>query len=98
MTSETYNNRFSGIGRLYGQQAMDVIRAMHVCIVGLGGVGSWKEEGLARSGIAKITLADGDNTSRRNTTRPNHTAESSSGRIEIATTKSVTGAFRLKRV
>ncbi|VAW72978.1 HesA/MoeB/ThiF family protein =_ sulfur transfer pathway protein CsdL, partial [hydrothermal vent metagenome] len=39
--STDYRNRFTGIARLYGQQAFDIIGASHICVIGIGGVGSW---------------------------------------------------------
>ncbi|MDB4409690.1 ThiF family adenylyltransferase, partial [Gammaproteobacteria bacterium] len=47
--------RFAGIGRLYGQQALARFAAAHVCVVGIGGVGSWAIEALARSAIGQLT-------------------------------------------
>jgi tRNA A37 threonylcarbamoyladenosine dehydratase len=50
--------RFDGIGRLYSQTGLHRLRAANVCVIGLGGVGSWAVEALARSGIGRITLVD----------------------------------------
>lgn len=72
MTSETYKNRFSGIGRLYGLQQAEIIRAMHVCIVGIGGVGSWAVEALVRSGVGCVTLIDYDTIAESNINRQIH--------------------------
>lgn len=72
MTSETYNNRFSGMGRLYGTQASEIISSMHVCVVGLGGVGSWAVEALARSGVGTLTLIDYDTIAESNINRQIH--------------------------
>mgnify|MGYP001110130776 CR=1 FL=1 len=58
MLSEAYVNRFAGIGRLYGQAALNTFAEAHVVIVGIGGVGTWVAESLARSGIGQITLID----------------------------------------
>jgi tRNA A37 threonylcarbamoyladenosine dehydratase len=49
-----YERRFSGISRLYGSEGLDRIRHAHVCVVGLGGVGSWAVEALARSGSVSV--------------------------------------------
>jgi tRNA A37 threonylcarbamoyladenosine dehydratase len=62
-------HRFGGIDRLYGQGALAVLARMHVCVVGLGGVGSWAVEALARSGIGKLTLIDADDYCLSNTNR-----------------------------
>ena len=59
----TFDNlrRFGGIARLYGQAGLDKLTQAHVCVVGVGGVGSWAVEALARSGIGELTLIDLDN-------------------------------------
>lgn len=70
MTSDNdFQERFGGIQRLYGQQASEVIRQMHVCVVGLGGVGSWAVEALARTGVGQVTLIDYDTVSIGNINR-----------------------------
>ncbi|NUZ05305.1 tRNA threonylcarbamoyladenosine dehydratase [Piscinibacter koreensis] len=61
--------RFSGLARLYGADAYARIRQLHVAVVGVGGVGSWAAEALARSGIAKLTLIDLDQVSESNINR-----------------------------
>lgn len=63
------NNRFGGIARLYGQKALDNFQQSHVCVIGVGGVGSWVVESLARSGIGKITMMDPDEVSESNINR-----------------------------
>ncbi len=52
--------RFGGIERLYGVSDADAIARAHVCVIGLGGVGSWVVEALARTGVGKLTLVDLD--------------------------------------
>ena len=64
---------FAGIGRLYGKEAFALIQNMHVCVVGIGGVGSWVVEALARSAVGKITLIDYDTISLSNMNRQIHT-------------------------
>lgn len=79
MTNNTLNNNedaFAGIGRLYGTQAYALIQNMHVCVVGIGGVGSWVVEALARSAIGKITLIDYDTIAESNINRQIHTLSS----------------------
>jgi tRNA A37 threonylcarbamoyladenosine dehydratase len=61
--------RFGGIGRLYGMAGLARFRRAHVCVVGVGGVGSWIVEALARSAIGELTLIDLDNVSESNTNR-----------------------------
>lgn len=63
------DNRFGGIARLYGQSGLDKFKNSHVCVVGVGGVGSWVVEALARSGIGKITMIDPDEVSESNINR-----------------------------
>ena len=53
-----YEFRFGGIARLYGAAGLARLRAAHVLVVGLGGVGSWTVEALARSGVGALTLVD----------------------------------------
>ncbi len=66
---ETYAARFGGVGRLYGEGALERLAAAHVCIVGVGGVGSWVVEALARSGVGALTLVDLDDVCLSNTNR-----------------------------
>ena len=61
--------RFGGIARLYGARALARFRAAHVCVVGVGGVGSWVVEALARSAIGELTLIDLDNVAESNVNR-----------------------------
>eukprot|EP00302_Diacronema_sp_CCMP2436_P037776 CAMPEP_0180049076 /NCGR_PEP_ID=MMETSP0984-20121128/38632_1 /TAXON_ID=483367 /ORGANISM="non described non described, Strain CCMP 2436" /LENGTH=265 /DNA_ID=CAMNT_0021978023 /DNA_START=37 /DNA_END=830 /DNA_ORIENTATION=+ len=60
-----YSLRFKGIGVLYGPSALERFRTSHVAVIGLGGVGSWAAEALARSGIGTITLVDLDEVLQR---------------------------------
>ena len=61
--------RFGGLRRLYGDAGYARIRALRVAIVGVGGVGSWAAEALARSGVAALTLIDLDHVSESNINR-----------------------------
>ncbi|MCK9489717.1 MAG: tRNA threonylcarbamoyladenosine dehydratase [Xanthomonadales bacterium] len=61
--------RFAGIDRLYGRGSIARLAQAHVCIIGVGGVGSWTVEALARSGIGTLTLIDGDDVCLSNTNR-----------------------------
>ncbi len=78
MSSE-YDNRFGGIRRLYGNSVTDFFRAAHVCVIGIGGVGSWAAEALARSGIGQITLIDLDDICITNTNRQIHALQGTVG-------------------
>lgn len=63
------DRRFGGVARLYGEAALQRFAAAKVCVVGVGGVGSWVVESLARSGIGHLTLIDLDNIAESNTNR-----------------------------
>lgn len=67
-----YDTRFGGIARLYGQQQLAWLKQAHFCIVGIGGVGSWAAEALARTGIGKLTLIDLDDICTTNVNRQIH--------------------------
>lgn len=64
--------RFGGIERLYGADALTRFQSAHVCVVGVGGVGSWAAEALARSGIGQVTLVDLDMVAESNVNRQIH--------------------------
>jgi len=64
---------FAGIARLYGREAYALIKNMHVCVIGIGGVGSWVVEALARSAVRQITLIDFDTIAQSNMNRQVHT-------------------------
>jgi len=64
-----FDRRFGGIARLYGEKALNRFRHAHVCVIGVGGVGSWIVEALARSAIGKLTLIDLDNVAESNINR-----------------------------
>lgn len=74
--------RFDGIRRLYGDGAKRLARA-HVLVVGLGGVGSWAVEALARSGIGALTLIDGDDVCVSNVNRQLHALDGAVGRRKV---------------
>lgn len=64
-----YSQRFSGIARLYGDKGLERLAAAHVCVVGVGGVGSWAVEALARSGVGALSLIDLDEVCISNVNR-----------------------------
>ena len=74
--------RFGGLQRLYGVQGAAQIRAAHVVVVGIGGVGSWTAEALARSGVARLTLIDMDHIAESNVNRQIHALTSTLGRAK----------------
>jgi tRNA A37 threonylcarbamoyladenosine dehydratase len=75
--------RFGGLARLYGQGGAAQIFASHVVVVGIGGVGSWSAEALARSGVGRITLIDMDHVSESNINRQIHSLDSTLGKSKI---------------
>jgi len=72
--------RFGGVERLYGARAMERFCTARVLVVGLGGVGSWAAEALARSGVARLVLVDLDHVAESNTNRQVHALEGEYGR------------------
>jgi tRNA A37 threonylcarbamoyladenosine dehydratase len=77
--SEAYLTRFAGVARIYSQASLPLFAGAHVCVLGLGGVGSWVVEALARTGIGRMTLVDLDDICISNTNRQMHTTASSIG-------------------
>src|SRR5690606_22588088 len=84
LTMSDYLLRFAGIGRLYGIKALERFRRSHVCVIGIGGVGSWAAEALARSGIGEITLIDLDDICISNTNRQLHALAGTIGQDKVA--------------
>jgi tRNA A37 threonylcarbamoyladenosine dehydratase len=78
-----FGRRFGGIARLYGERALERFRAAHVCVVGVGGVGSWIVEALARSAIGRLTLIDLDNVAESNINRQIQALSSTVGMPKI---------------
>ncbi len=79
-----FERRFGGIARLYGAQGLARFRAAHVCVVGVGGVGSWIVEALARSAIGKITMIDLDNLAESNVNRQIHALTDTLGKAKVS--------------
>ncbi len=79
--------RFGSLARLYGVEELQKIQQAHICVVGIGGVGSWAVEALARSGLGRLTLIDGDDISRSNVNRQCHTMESTIGKMKTEVMK-----------
>ncbi len=67
--TEGYLQRFGGIARLYGVAGLERLSQAHVCVIGIGGVGSWVVEALARSGVGALTLIDLDDVCVTNINR-----------------------------
>jgi tRNA A37 threonylcarbamoyladenosine dehydratase len=83
MTRSVDLDRFGGVARLYGREALERMARAHVCVIGLGGVGSWIVEALARSGIGNLTLIDLDDVCITNTNRQAPALEGEYGRPKI---------------
>ncbi|NOT79732.1 MAG: tRNA threonylcarbamoyladenosine dehydratase [Bacteriovoracaceae bacterium] len=77
---DLYNQRFGGIARLYGAKGLSQLFNSSILVVGLGGVGSWAAESLARSGIGSITLVDLDDICITNTNRQSHAMSENYGK------------------
>ena len=75
--------RFGGLERLYGMDGAAAIRAAHVAVVGLGGVGSWAAEALARSGVGALTLIDLDHIAESNINRQVHALDGTVGQAKV---------------
>jgi tRNA A37 threonylcarbamoyladenosine dehydratase len=75
--------RFGGLQRLYGLSGAERIRQAHVVVVGIGGVGSWAAEALARSGVARLTLIDMDHISESNINRQIHALSTTTGQSKV---------------
>jgi tRNA A37 threonylcarbamoyladenosine dehydratase len=75
--------RFGGIARLYGASALQRFRQAHICVIGVGGVGSWVVEALARSAIGQITMIDLDHLSESNVNRQLHALTETLGKAKV---------------
>ncbi|MBI3524966.1 MAG: tRNA threonylcarbamoyladenosine dehydratase [Betaproteobacteria bacterium] len=78
-----FARRFGGVARLYGEPALARFAGSHVCIIGIGGVGSWAAEALARSAIGRITLIDLDHIAESNTNRQIHALDGAFGKAKV---------------
>lgn len=78
-----YQLRFGGIERLYGVTGAQFIQQAHFCVIGIGGVGSWVAEALARNGIGEITLIDLDDICITNTNRQIHALADTIGESKV---------------
>jgi tRNA threonylcarbamoyladenosine dehydratase len=81
--SADLQRRFGGLERLYGTGGAANIRAAHVAVVGVGGVGSWAAEALARSAVGEITLVDLDHVAESNINRQVHALDSTVGQAKV---------------
>jgi len=83
MHSEESLRRFSGIAALYGPEGLSRLMAAHVCVIGVGGVGSWVAEALARSAVGTLTLIDMDHVAVSNTNRQLVALDSTLGMAKV---------------
>lgn len=85
--SKQYLKRFDGIRRLYGNEKFALLNELHICVIGIGGVGSWAVEALVRSGVGRLTLIDDDTISVSNMNRQIHTLGSTVDIAKVAAIK-----------
>ena len=83
--TSNYLQRFGGIGRLYGTAALTAFSKAHMVVIGLGGVGSWAAEALARTGVGTLTLIELDDICITNTNRQLHATTSHIGKQKNTT-------------
>ena len=81
--AQDLERRFAGLARLYGVAGAARIRGAHVAVVGIGGVGSWAAEALARSGVAALTLIDLDHVAESNINRQVHALTDTVGQAKV---------------
>lgn len=79
-----FERRFGGVSRLYGEHALERFSDAHVCVIGIGGVGSWAAEALARNAIGRLTLIDLDHIAESNVNRQLHALETEFGKAKVA--------------
>ena len=83
LPDEVTQRRFGGLERLYGVGGAQRIRDAHVVVVGVGGVGSWPAESLARSGVFQLTLVDLDHVAESNINRQIHAVSTTVGQAKV---------------
>lgn len=87
MATPDLTRRFGGLARLYGEAVSSKFGTAHVCIVGIGGVGSWAVEALVRSGIGRLTLIDLDHVAESNMNRQIQALEDTLGQAKVLAMK-----------
>ncbi|ENO90626.1 tRNA threonylcarbamoyladenosine dehydratase [Thauera linaloolentis] len=85
--------RFGGIDRLYGAGAARALAVSHACVIGIGGVGSWIVEALARSGVGRLTLIDLDHVAESNINRQAHALDATLGQAKVLAMAERVAAF-----
>ncbi len=79
-----FERRFSGVRRLYGEAGLVKLQSAHAMVVGIGGVGSWAVEALARNAVGQITLIDLDNVAESNVNRQIHALDGNFGKAKVS--------------
>lgn len=79
----SYQRRFGGLERLYGPDVLPRLAGAHMLVAGIGGVGTWSAEALARSGVGRITLVDLDHIAESNINRQLHALSDTLGQAKI---------------
>ena len=79
--------RFGGLRRLHGVAAYERLRSARIAVIGVGGVGSWAAEALARCGVAALTLIDLDHIAESNINRQIHAIEPTLGQAKVLALK-----------
>lgn len=87
--------RFSGIERLYGAGSLARLAHAHVCVIGIGGVGSWATEALARSGVGRLTLIDLDHVAESNVNRQVQALATTLGQAKVQAMRERIGRINL---
>jgi tRNA threonylcarbamoyladenosine dehydratase len=82
-TDLDFKRRFGGVSRLYGAAGLAKLQAAHVVVIGIGGVGSWTTEALARNAVGVITLIDLDNIAESNVNRQIHAQDGNFGKAKV---------------
>jgi tRNA threonylcarbamoyladenosine dehydratase len=78
-----FERRFGGVKRLFGEAGLAKLQAAHVVVIGIGGVGSWAAEALARNAVGSITLIDLDNIAESNVNRQIHALDDNFGKAKV---------------
>lgn len=78
-----FARRFGGVERLYGAAGLAKLQASHIAVIGIGGVGSWAAEALARNAVGNITLIDLDNIAESNVNRQLHAIDGAFGKAKV---------------
>jgi len=82
--TQSIKQHFGGVARLHGNDGMQKLQNSHVCVIGVGGVGSWVAEALARSGVGKMTLIDADDICVTNINRQVHALTETVGQEKVS--------------